>query len=292
VEEGGARTRGADPEEGERHAPCRISCGLAGKPEPVVFALRPRVAGRCSGRGGNPIRYLDFERLEAIDPAAYRAQEPYPWVNPEGLLTPAGFDALRGSLPDLSLFEQRFGVARKAGQQPHDRYTLEYRDGTPVPAPWRAFIEELRSERYRRGLIRLLGTRSLALNFHWHYTPRGCSVSPHCDSSRKLGSHIFYFNTEYDWRPEWGGETLVLDDRGRFPTRSAPRFEDFDRILPADAIGNRSFLFSRRGNSWHGVREIRCPEGLMRKVFIVVLNRNSPVDRLRAKLSGKSFERY
>jgi hypothetical protein len=35
-------------------------------------------------------------------------------------------------------------------------------------------------------------------------------------------------------------------------------------------LGNRSPLFARKEHSWHGVREIRCPEGHMRKVFIVV----------------------
>ncbi len=238
------------------------------------------------------MQYLDFQRLEAIDPVAYQAREPYPWANPQGLLTDAGFAKLRETLPDVSLFERRFGVRRTAGQQPHDRFALEYTDTTPVAGPWREFIEELKGERYRRALCRLFGRPQLALNFHWHYTPNGCSVSPHCDSTRKLGSHIFYFNTAEDWDPAWGGETVLLDDAGRFSTRSAPRFEDFERASSSESLGNRSLLFTRRGNSWHGVREIRCPEGRMRKVFIVVVNRDSAFDRLRARLFGKGFERY
>jgi hypothetical protein len=236
--------------------------------------------------------YLDFDRLEAIDVAAFQATEPYPWVNPEGLITPTGYTELHETLPELSLFERRFGVTRKGGQQPHDRYSLELRSGTPLSEPWREFLDELRSDRYRRLVCRLFGVRDLAFNYHWHYTPNGCSVSPHCDAARKLGSHIFYFNTADEWRPEWGGETLVLDDGGRFPTASAPRFEDFDRVLSSTALGNYSFLFARKGNSWHGVREIHCPEERMRKVFIVVMNRNSALDRVRARFFGKAFERY
>jgi hypothetical protein len=236
--------------------------------------------------------YIDYEKFESLDRVAYRAQMPYPWVNPEGILTPAGYEALYQNLPELSLFKRHFGVQRKAGQMPHDRFTLEYRSDTPVPGPWKEFIAELTGKRYKRALCRLIGVRSVQLNFHWHYTPNGCSVSPHCDSKRKLGSHIFYFNTEKDWKPEWGGETVILDDRGRFETSSAPRFEDFDSQVPSVALGNHSLIFSRRGNSWHGVREIRCPEGAMRRVFIVVINRADPLFRLRAKLSGKDFERY
>ena len=36
--------------------------------------------------------YLDYEKLESLDRAAYQARQPYPWANPEGLLTPTPFD--------------------------------------------------------------------------------------------------------------------------------------------------------------------------------------------------------
>ena len=225
--------------------------------------------------------YLDYARLDALDGEAFRNQKPYPWVNPEGALTAAAYRTLRDNLPDVSLFDGYFGVNRAHGQQSHDRYVLEYRDGLDLPAPWQAFVDELRGARYRDFLRRLFGVRSLYLNFHWHYTPNGCSVSPHCDAKHKLGSQIFYLNTEDDWDPAWGGETLILDDRGRFGRRSAPAFEDFDQVLPSQALGNRSLIFMQTGNSWHGVRPIQCPEGKLRKVFIVVVNRAGPIARVK-----------
>jgi hypothetical protein len=132
-----------------------------------------------------------------------------------------------------------------------------------------------------------VGVADLDLRFHWHWAGIGDSVSPHCDARRKLGSHIFYLNTHEDWDPSWGGETLVLDDGGRFSRNSAPEFEAFDRIIHADAMGNRSFLFTRRGNSWHGVREIRCPEGARRKVFIVVIEKPRFLRRLRGRFGAR-----
>jgi hypothetical protein len=230
--------------------------------------------------------YLDHTRLAAIDAAAFRAQKPYPWVNPSGLLTETGYRRLLQTLPDVSLFTPFFGVRRAHGQQSHDRFVLEYRNDLAVAAPWREFIAELRGREYRAFLLRLLGVRAVTLSFHWHYTPAGCSVSPHCDAKHKLGSHIFYFNTPEDWEPAWGGETLILDDEGRFDRRSAPRFEDFSRIFAAETLGNRSLLFARTAHSWHGVRELRCPPGALRKVFIVVINRDTPLDRLRRLLGG------
>jgi hypothetical protein len=237
------------------------------------------------------MNYLNVPALEAISPQSFQETKPYPWLNPSGLLTDWGYQRLVDSLPDVTMFEPRFGVKRAHGQPSHDRYTLEYRKELPLSLPWEEFIAELQGEPYSTFLKRLLGVTSLELNFHWHYTPNGCSVSPHCDASHKLGSHIFYFNTQEDWDPAWGGETVILDDHGRFKRKSAPRFEDFAQSIASTARGNVSLIFQRLKKSWHGVRPIQCPEGCMRKVFIVVINRFSVLDRIQRTfgMSPKSY---
>jgi len=217
------------------------------------------------------MKFLDEDRLRRLDSEAFRTTPPYPWINPAGLLTEEGFACLHETLPEPSIFQEYFGVARSHGQAPHDRLTLEYRTDLPVAEPWHAFTAELRASTYQNFVRRMFGRGRLKLSYHWHYTPNGCSVSPHCDAKRKLGSHIFYFNTADDWSSDWGGETLILDDGGEIPRKSAPDFEDFDAAYASDALGNRSLLFARRESSWHGVKPIRCPEGRYRKVFIVVI---------------------
>ncbi len=229
--------------------------------------------------------YLDLERLEALDPIAYQKRDPYPYVNPEGLLHDEAHRNLVENLPPLELFEKIHGKKRAHGQKSHDRFTLEYEDGLPLPSPWQEFIDELRDRPYRALLCRLTGAPDLDLRFHWHWTTVGESVSPHCDAKRKLGSHIFDLNREGEWDPSWGGETLVLDDRGRFSRDSAPEFQDFDEIVHSKALGNWSLIFTRRGNSWHGVKEIACPEGHFRKVFIVVLDKPG-LKRRMARMLG------
>ncbi len=95
--------------------------------------------------------------------------------------------------------------------------------------------------------------------------------------------------------PRGGGAiSCVTWTRGarRFRHHSAPRFEDFDVTVPAEILGSWGFVFTRTNHSWHGVREIHCPEGHMRKVFIVVLNKADPIYRLKARLFGKGFERF
>jgi hypothetical protein len=238
--------------------------------------------------------YLDLHRLDAIDEREFQSAKPYPWLGFADLLTPEGYQRLVETLPDVSRFQPYFAVPRAHGQQSHDRYVLEYRDDLDVADAWHEFVRELRGERYRRFLRRMLGRGMLTLSYHWHYTPAGCSVSPHCDAKHKLGSHIFYLNTPADWDPSWGGETLILDDGGRFSRSSAPRFEDFDAAFTAESIGNRSLLFGRGERSWHGVREIQCPEGAFRKVFIVVIGDRLRTlrHRLKARLRGQTPSSY
>ncbi len=240
------------------------------------------------------MEFIDYDRLAAIDIAAFQATKPYPHINPFGLLTAEGLARLVATLPAPQQLQPFFGVQRSHGQQPHDRLVLEYDASLDVAPEWHAFARELRGRRYRGFMYRAFGTRLLQLDLHWHYTPTGCSVSPHCDATHKLGSHIFYFNTHADWDASWGGETLVLDDGGRFARKSAPTFEQFDRVISAEAMDNRSFLFARRERSWHGVREIRCPPDRYRKVFIVVVNdwKRYLKRHLRARLTGKKAASY
>ncbi len=238
------------------------------------------------------MKYLDFDKLEAIDATEFLATKPYPWINPQGLLTDEGFERLLHNMPDQSLCEKKFGYERIAGQKPHNRYSLEYTSNTPVPAPWKEFIAELCGDRYRNALARLYDAGKINLRFHWHYTPNGCSVSPHTDSVREHGSQLFYFNSEDDWDPAWGGDTLVLDDGGRLEFETAPSVEDFQNEIAGKSIGNYSLIFQRTLHSWHAVREIHCPEDRVRRIFIVVTNPENLYRTIRDRVVGKKVQRF
>jgi hypothetical protein len=138
----------------------------------------------------------------------------------------------------------------------------------------------------------LLGARKPEFRFHWHYTPSGSDVSPHCDARREHGSHLFYFNSEEDWDPAWGGATLALDDGGRLDYNSAPPLEAFDNIIEFNSIGNYSALMKRTDHAWHAVRPIQCPEDRMRRIFIVVVNPDSLRWKIRDRLIGKQIQRF
>ncbi len=241
----------------------------------------------------NSSQYLNSEVVEAINPASFQAQQPYPWINPQFFIRPERYEELLQSMPPLEQFRSFFGKQRKHGQGSHDRFTLDYERGMELSSHWRDFVEELCGDQYRDLVCKLLDVPQVRFRFHWHFTPNGGEVSPHCDSKGKIGSQIFYLNTEDDWQWDWGGETVVLDDRGRFPAESAPAFEDFDAEYPAETRDNRSLIFGRRGNSWHGVRRINCPENYYRKVFIVVFEEYRPLRMLakqaRRLVTGKQL---
>ena len=49
----------------------------------------------------------------------------------------------------------------------------------------------------------------------------------------------------------------------------------------AKPMGNRSFIFRRDADSWHGVKSLECPADALRKVFIVEFRKASLLNRAR-----------
>ncbi len=221
---------------------------------------------------GHVLEYLNRQSLESIAAPGFQSQQPYPWIDIQNPLTRDGYQSLRETMPDLSCFDQQVGIKRGYGQAPHDRYLLHYRPGLDLAEPWKQFIAELQGEVYQSFLRRLLGPRTFIPTLEWYYAWRGCAVSPHCDAARKLATHIFYFNENDEWEHSWGGQILILDSHRRFTPHSAPGFDDLEVAAALEPLGNGSLLFQRTPHSWHGVRPIQCPEGKLRKLFIVTVN--------------------
>jgi len=219
--------------------------------------------------------YLNHEAFNTVSSNDFRNHKPYPWVEIRPALTREGYEELLANLPDVKLFDRIVGVKRTHGQMSHDRYILHYRPQILLAPAWKNFIAELQGPAYDAFVRRLFGVPAstrLILTFEWYYAWQGCSVSPHCDARRKLGTHIFYFNTQADWESAWGGEILILDDSRRFKPHSAPLFDDLKVAASLDPRGNGSLLFQRTEHSWHGVRPLGCPPDRLRKLFIITIN--------------------
>lgn len=232
------------------------------------------------------LQYLVSEQMDSIDVRSFQKTSPYPWINPTGFIQPSRLADLMRTMPELDRFAPKFGYERKYGQAAHDNYVLDYREGIELSPEWQAFIDELRGDTYRKFVCRLLGTRDVGFGFQWHCAPRGTAVPPHCDSRRKIGTQIFYMNSDAEWNPEWGGQTLVLDDEGKFKRDSNPTIEDFPKCEAASIGENSSLIFGRGKKSWHAVGTLTCPEGVYRKVFIVIYEKRGSAYTMRKKTIG------
>lgn len=213
---------------------------------------------------------IRFEKWQAIDAAHYQAQKPYPYLNIMDLLYDDALQALNASTPDISLFKKCYDQQRAYGQQPHNRYNLEYSPDLPLSEAWLCFLRELTSAEYCEKLAVLMGVPKILIRFHWHYQLQGDSVCPHCDEENKLGTHLFYLNPEADWHTDWGGQTLILNDYGKIDPHSAPELEQLDCVAASKPNGNSSLLFTNKPHGWHAVKSLRCPKGAMRKMLLVV----------------------
>jgi hypothetical protein len=238
--------------------------------------------------------FLNDDVLRSFSVDDFLRRRPFPWWSLDDVLRPEAFDRLCADFPPLELFEWHEGRDRNYGQRPHDRYYLAYKSerypsyaGLPkaaFPTAWQEFLTELEtSPAYERFIAACLGRSDLMVRYTFHLGVHGSEVSPHVDKGRKVGTHIYYFNTASDWDPAWGGETVVLE--GRRTDRFDPDFDDFAAGTAVENVGNRSFLFKNDDEAWHGVRPLTCPEGSYRRLFNVIFERpDAPVRRKASAL--------
>ena len=248
--------------------------------------------------------FFDDAVLDSLSLDEFRATKPFPWHHFTGALRPDAFAQLLADYPPLELFQWHQGLSGQYYSRPHDRWFLEYHPEGPsargqaqkadLPAVWQRFLDELERDdsAYRRHMLHWLGIeREIELRLTWHLGVTGSEVSPHIDTDKKVGTHIFYFNTTDDWDAAWGGNLLVLD-----PGEQGGRDHDFDDFrleAEIDLLGNRSFLFKNDHRAWHGVRPLQCPDGHYRRLFNVVYEkparterRSSLTSRLHRRLAG------
>ena len=227
---------------------------------------------------------INYELLTSFQQKLFIQNRPFPWYNFNTFLTEEGFNRLLQDFPSIELFEKHQGLERIYGQRPHNRYYLAYKtsvyhqiehrdrgiiDYKHLPQSWQTFIEELETSRIYQDFIKsLFEVADFEIRYAWHIGVTNSEVSPHKDAEQKIGTHIFYFNTDDDWEPSWDGSTLVLGEK--LKNVMNPDFNDFTTVIPTQFTNNHSFLFKNTPNAWHGVKPLTCPEGKYRRLFNVI----------------------
>ena len=229
------------------------------------------------------------------------------WAEISNFLSQEVFDELNESYPDFDMFEKHTGIERIYGQRPHDRYYLAYDNSIysgdnqgkgiikhdELSDIWKEFVVEiLQNDEYHAFIREALEVENFDIRLAWHMAFNNCEVSPHLDASEKYGTHIFYFNTDKDWKKEWGGETVLME--GKRIDSMNPDFADFDhQITVSNIINNKSFIFQNSDESWHGVKKISCPDDRFRRIFTVVFEKRGAREKTRkqSSLAGKLIKK-
>jgi hypothetical protein len=233
--------------------------------------------------------FIDYKVLRAFDVDGFKSRAPFPWENLKGFLTREGFRALYDNFPPIEQFEYHSNIRRDHNQRPHNRHYLAYENSIyhkkadsgvvrnhQLPEAWQRFMDELESsDEYQGFARRALGVSAFTTRYAWHVGSQGSEVSPHLDAANKLGTHILYFNTSDEWKPEWGGATLVLG--GRQTEAMNPDFADFETRTEARIVDNHSFLFKNTPTAWHGVSALTSPPGSYRRLFNIIFE--APAER-------------
>jgi hypothetical protein len=244
--------------------------------------------------------FIDDEHLNTFPVNDFQQRTPFPWMEFSQFLTPAGFNALHRSFPSLEIFEKHSNLARPYDQRPHNRYYLAYERSTysnhgrgivgrkDLSHEWASFINELETNvSYHKLIQSLFEVSSFKIRFAWHIGVTNSEVSPHVDTTKKVGTQLLYFNTDQDWKPDWGGSTLVLG--GKRSESMSPDFADFASAIPIETIGNRSFVFKNSPNAWHGMKTLKCPEGSYRRIFNIIFEVPDKTPNRTLMSRGKSL---
>lgn len=229
---------------------------------------------------------INIHALETLSVEKFKKKWPYPWHDFHDFLTPEAFQLLYEEFPPFELFEYHDSIRRGGGQRPHNRYYLAYEKSRyhedwdevttgmirhhQLSENWQKFMEELESKEYLSFIESALSQRNFRVRYAWHMGTSAGEVSPHYDTLEKLGTHIFYFNVEKEWNPEWGGSILVLGDK--LTSKDNPDFSEFTTSTAVSVMDNHSFLFKNSLKSWHGVKMLKCPPGKYRRLFNVIFD--------------------
>lgn len=223
-------------------------------------------------------------KLKSVDRNVFKNTSPSPRHSFNSLLSDEYFIQLTKTFPSLNLFEKHVGIPRAKGQRSHDRWYLALEKSKygnkelgmkgvvafeELSIYWKNFINEIKfSKSYNKIIKKLLGNVQYNVRFAWHVASVESDISPHVDSRKKAGTHIFYFNTKEDWKEAWGGHTLFLG--GPKHKNLNPEISDFKTVVEIPIIENKSVLFKNTPNAWHGVAPIQCEAGYYRKLFNVI----------------------
>lgn len=212
---------------------------------------------RHQGDALDKLNPLDVDGLTK----AFRAAEPFPHLVLESFLEPAFARAVAASYPD---FESATQVGHQFAKV-NERRKVQVCDSKLFPPAVKQLADIVNGPEFVAMLSRITGIPNLLADDSFggggiHETAAGGWLDVHVDFNyfeprqwhRRLNLLVF-LNEE--WPEAWGGELELWDADVKRCHRS---------VLP---LLNRAVVFETSQISYHGVQQIRCPDGVYRKSF-------------------------
>jgi len=200
---------------------------------------------------------LDVERLSA----EFRGARPFPFVVIDGFLDlefARGVAAAYPSPEEATTKGRTFNAINERGK-------TQITDRAHFAPAVRALHEALFCPAWLEALSQITGIPKLLPDPHlagggMHTMRSGAILDVHVDFNRIPDDALFrrlnilvFLND--GWDPMWGGELELWDEHVR------ERAHAFAPVL------NRCVVFETSERSFHGVRQVRCPEGAARQSF-------------------------
>ncbi len=195
-----------------------------------------------------------IEQKAVLNTDAFRKSffysDPYHfWVMDETCSSPDIAKELCQSFPDsgYQLLERTQGKKKHRLQtRPLIKDNLVSSSAQFLDSIWLMLANQLLSGAYRQALEELCGTdlSETSLEASFYRQAKGGFIDPHPDNPDKVVTHLLYFAYQ-DWQSDYGGCLRILRSND---------IEDFQHeILPRN---NKSVVFLRSENSWHGYKPI------------------------------------
>jgi len=236
--------------------------------------------------------------------------EPFPIGVVTPTFDPGLYAEMLGNFPPIELFEflPRFGKKYSLSEFRNPKAYADFVGSSPL---WREVHRYFKSGDFIYGVLDALRERNVDLGirrrdqkvsrrlrklvtsvgrglpstdlpisarFEFSALPaNGGIVIPHTDAVKKFVTIVFSMVGEGEWDESWGGGTDILKTRDpaksfNFLNKQVP-YEETDTLTTVHFRPNQSMLFVKTFNSLHGVKEMRGPEGVLRRTLTVNFER-------------------
>jgi len=233
--------------------------------------------------------------------------EPYPVGVQSPAFDPVFYAKLVDTFPSPNLFAvpnkhaTKLSLSEKNNPGNYEKFI----QSTPA---WREVHAYIKSDAFIHGVIEMLRSRGIDLDFMWAPKVRkrrkwrlfgsddkgpekplssrfefsilkanGGGLAAHTDSAKKFITLVFTMTREGEWNREWGGGTDILKTTDpaksfNFVNNTIP-YEETQTLRTVEFNPNQAMIFVKTFNSLHGVKTMHGPENALRRTLTVNIER-------------------